>query len=130
MATLSNLPERALQLATQVGEGLKDAVPNKAVKWVETGAALAALRTGTRLATRIVRRNPVLSVAAVAGAGLLWYAARQRAKHARDGAGTDNGNGETIEGKATRVEARRGSRGNAGGAGPRTRRRRTPAGSH
>jgi hypothetical protein len=108
--TLSTLPERALQLATQVGAGIKDAVPDKAIKWVETGAALGALRTGTRVATRIVRRNPAMAVAAAAGAGLLWYVARRKAKQAQDGA---------IDGSATRIEAKRstgrgnGSRGSA-----------------
>lgn len=101
--TLSTLPERALQLATQVGAGIKDAVPDKAIKWVETGAALGALKTGGRVATKLVRRNPALAVAAAAGAGLLWYAARRRAKQAEQA-----GNG-AIEGKATRVEAKRGN---------------------
>ncbi len=99
--TLSTLPERALQLATQVGAGIKDAVPDKAIKWVETGAALGALKTGSRVATKLVRRNPALAVAAAAGAGLHWDAARRRAKQAQQA-----GNG-AIEGKATRVEAKR-----------------------
>jgi hypothetical protein len=104
--TLSTLPERALQLATQVGTGIKDAVPDKAIKWVETGAALGALRTGTRVATKIVRRNPAMAVAAAAGAGLLWYVARRKAKQAQDGA---------IDGSATRIEAKR-STGRANGS--------------
>ena len=113
--TLSNLPERALQLATQVGEGIKDAVPDRAIKWVETGAALGALRTGTRVATKLVKRNPAIAVAAVAGAGLLWYAARRKARHAANG-----GSDEAIEGRATRVEPKR-----ADGARKRTRARKT-----
>jgi hypothetical protein len=115
--TLSTLPERALQLATQVGAGIKDAVPDKAIKWVETGAALGALRTGTRVATRIVRRNPAMAVAAAAGAGLLWYVARRKAKQAQDG---------TIDGSATRIEAKRASgRGNGTRAGTRKPRKTT-----
>jgi hypothetical protein len=113
--TLSTLPERALQLATQVGAGIKDAVPDKAIKWVETGAALGALKTGSRVATKFVRRNPALAVAAAAGAGLLWYATRRRAKQAEQA-----GNG-AIEGKATRVEARRGN-----GSARKTRTTRAP----
>jgi hypothetical protein len=109
--TLSALPERALQLATQVGAGIKDAVPDKAIKWVETGAALGALRTGTRVATRIVRRNPAMAVAAAAGAGLLWYVARRKARQAQDGA---------IDGSATRIEAKRSTgRGNGSRGGTR-----------
>src|SRR5690606_3417797 len=58
---LATLPSRAAQL--------------KQLKWVETGAALAALQTGGRIATRFVRRNPAVTAAAVAGAGLLYLAA-------------------------------------------------------
>ena len=116
--TLATLPERALQLATQVGAGIKDAVPDKAIKWVETGAALGALRTGTRVATRIVRRNPAMAVAAAAGAGLRGSGARRKAKPARDGA---------IDGSATRIEAKRanGGRGNGSRAGTRKARKTT-----
>lgn len=112
--TLSALPERALQLATQVGAGIKDAVPDKAIKWVETGAALGALKTGSRLAIKVVRRNPAMAVAAAAGAGLLWYAARRRAKQAQDG---------TIDGTATRIEAKRAGRSNGTRAAAGTRRK-------
>lgn len=101
MNTLERLPGRALELASRVGDGLRDAVPDRAVKWVETGAALGALKTGTRMATRVVRRNPVMAVAAVAGAGLLWYAAHRRAK--RDGS-------EAVEGSSRRIEAKRETR--------------------
>ena len=72
------------------------------MKWIETGAALGAMRTGTRVATRLVRRNPAMAVAAVAGAGLLWYAARQRQKKQEADA--------PIEGTAKRIEAKRGTR--------------------
>lgn len=98
MSKLNDLPGRALELATQVGETLRERVPDKAIKWVETGAALGALKTGSRVATRFVRRNPVIAVAAAAGAGLLWYAARRRAKQAREA---------PIEGSAKRIEAKR-----------------------
>lgn len=123
--TLSMLPERALQLASQVGTGLRDAVPDKAMKWVETGAALGALRTGTRVATKFVRRNPAMAMAAAAGAGLLWYVARHKAKKAQNG---------SIDGTATRIEAKRaGSRAGNGsrarGSGTRARRSTAPSSS-
>lgn len=103
MNQLTKLPERAMDLAGHVGSGLRGVVPAKAVQWVETGAALAALKTGGRVATRVVKRNPAIAVAAVAGAGLLWLAARRRAKRREE----DSGNG----GRATkRVEARRAPR--------------------
>ena len=103
MNQLANLPERAMHFAGQVGGGLRDAVPDKAVKWVETGAALAAMKTGGRVATGFVKRNPAVAVAAVAGAGLLWLAARRRAKRREEDSG---GEGR----KTRRVEARRTTR--------------------
>lgn len=104
MNALSTLPDRALRVASQFGDGLKDRVPDRAMKWVETGAALAAAKTGGRVATMFVRRNPAIVAAAAAGAGLLWLAARRRRKRIEAGEG-----GEAIEGKSKRVEARRGS---------------------
>jgi len=93
--------DRALQLIGELGDGIRKAVPGKAMQWVETGAALGALKTGGRLATSIARRNPVLATAAVAGAGLLGLAARHRAKKAENG---------PIEGSATRIDAKPRSR--------------------
>ena len=59
--------------------------PIKAIKWVETGAALGALQAPAPASRRkLVRRNPAIAVAAAAGAGLLWYAARRKAKQARE----------------------------------------------
>jgi hypothetical protein len=69
------------------------------MQWVETGAALGALRSGGKIASKFVRRNPVLATAAIAGAGLLWYAARHRARQAENG---------PIEGTATRIDAKSG----------------------
>jgi hypothetical protein len=115
MNNLTRLPERAMELASHVGDGIKDRVPDRAMKWIETGAALGVLKSGSRVATRFVRRNPVVAVAAAAGAGLLWYAAHRRAKQAENGA---------IEGKATRVEAKR-VNGNANRRRSSTRRTRT-----
>ena len=111
MSTIERLPGRAMELAAQVGEGIKSRVPERALKWVETGAALGAAKTGARVATKFVRRNPAIAVAAVAGAGLLWYAARRRAKQAEEGA---------IEGQSRRVDATR--QGANGGGKARTRR--------
>ncbi len=98
MNKLGNAQDRAMALIGELGEGLRKAVPGKAMQWVETGAALGALRTGGRVALKVARRNPVLAGAAIAGAGLLWYAARKRAKAAEQA---------PIEGSAKRVEARK-----------------------
>lgn len=101
MSKFTSLPERALELASQVGDNFKHVVP-QAGKWLEAGAKLGVLKSGARAAGLFVRRNPAVAVAAAAGAGLLWYAARRRAKRA-----AENG-GEAIEGTAKRVDARRG----------------------
>ena len=118
MSLIERLPERALELATQVGEGIKSSVPDRALKWVETGAALGVARAGVKTATRFVRRNPVIAVAAIAGGGLLWYAAHRRAKQAADG---------PIEGESRRVEARREPGANGSEGKPRARRGAQPA---
>jgi len=98
MSKFTSLPERALELASQVGDSIKHVVPH-AGKWLETGAKLGVLKHGTRVASTFVRRNPVVAIATAAGAGLLWFAARRRAKQAESGA---------IEGTAKRVDARKG----------------------
>ena len=98
MNKLGNAQDRAMALIGELGDGLRKAVPGKAMQWVETGAALGALRTGGRVALKVARRNPVLAGAAIAGANLLWYAARKRAKAAEQA---------PIEGSAKRVEARK-----------------------
>lgn len=101
MGKMDKAQDRAMELIGEIGDGIRKAVPGKAMQWVETGAGLAAIRTGGKVATKFVRRNPVLAGAAVVGAGLLWYAARQRAKK--------QAAGQPIEGSATRVEAKRGN---------------------
>ena len=103
MSKLESLSGRAMDLVETVGDGIRHAVPNHAMKWVETGAALAVLKAGSRATTSFVKRNPALTVAAVAGAGLLWYVARRKARQAQR-------NGATIEGTSRRVEAKRASR--------------------
>jgi hypothetical protein len=102
---LATLPDRAMRVAHQVGGSLKGAVPDRALKWMETGAAVAALRTGGRAAVSVVRRNPAIAASAVAGAGLLWLVARQRRKRMEEA----EANGDT-NGKAKRVPARRAPR--------------------
>lgn len=110
MIKLNSLPERALDLVSQASDGIKHMVPNGAGKWLETGAAIGALKTGSRVATTLVRRHPAAAVATVAGAGLIWYLARRRARQAENA---------PIEGTATRIEAKRG--GAQASRKPRTR---------
>lgn len=98
MNALHTLPDRALGLANAVGDGLKQALP-AADKWLQTGAKLGALKGGARVATLLVRRHPMIAAATVASAGLLWYAARRKAREAEANA--------PIEGSARRVEAKK-----------------------
>ena len=89
MSKLDKAQDRAMALITEIGDGLRKKVPDKAAQWIETGAALGALRAGSKVAGRFVKRNPYLVGAAVAGAGLLWLAARHHARKqpARDTGG-------------------------------------------
>lgn len=112
MSKLDKAQDRALELIGEIGDGLRKRVPDKALQLIETGAALGAVKTGAKVAGRFVRRNPVLATAALAGVGLLWYAARRRAKQAENG---------PIEGSATRIDVKQGN----GGAHPRKPRTQT-----
>lgn len=106
MSRYSSLPERALEMAMQ-------AVPESASKLLQTGVALGAVKTGTRIATAMIRRNPAIAAAAAAGAGALWLLARRQARRAERG---------PIDSTSTRVEARRaGKSGNGSSAGTSTR---------
>lgn len=113
MNRLDSLSERALDLAGQAGDSIRGLAP-KASTLLNTGMKLGAARTAGRAGLAVLRRNPVIAVATLAGAGLLWYAARRRAQRA------ENGEGQTIEGSARRIEARngeeQGGRGNRGGS--------------
>ncbi|WP_242111751.1 hypothetical protein [Luteimonas aquatica] len=99
MSKFESLTGRALEIAGSVGDSLKKSVPDRAMKWVETGAALGAVKAGGRAATTLVRRNPAVAIATVAGAGVLWYLVRRHQKK--------KALGQPIDGKATRIEARK-----------------------
>ncbi|ALN60707.1 MULTISPECIES: hypothetical protein [Lysobacter] len=113
MSKFDSLPDRALELVHAISANLKEAAP-KAGQWLDTGAKFGVVKAGARTAGGFIRRNPVVAVAAVAGAGLLWYAAARR--KARQQA-----EGEPIEGSARRIDARRA----APGAGRRRSTRNT-----
>ncbi|MBW8824051.1 MAG: hypothetical protein JF567_07470 [Xanthomonadales bacterium] len=97
MSKFDAYTDRVVDLAGKVGGAVKDHIPDHAMRWFETGAAIGAVKTGSRVAGKFVRRNPAIAAAAVAGAGLLWYAAHRRAKRIKAG------EGETIDGESTRV---------------------------
>ena len=113
MSTLDRLPERMLDLASQAGDRLGQLGP-RASEWLDAGAKLGALKSASKVGIKVVRRNPVVFGAALAGAGLLWYAARRRAKRA------ENGNSDAIDGRSRRIEARSGDEDST----PRTRTQR------
>ncbi|TZF89250.1 hypothetical protein [Cognatilysobacter lacus] len=117
MSKLDLLPERALDLASHAGDRLRDFAP-RATDWLDAGAKLGALKGATRVGMKVVRRNPIVFTAALAGAGLLWYAARRRAARA------ESGRGEALEGSARRIEVRDGDK-----EGRRTRTKRATAGT-
>lgn len=94
-----NVPQVADQAVQQAAAG--DAASPKALsgqvlQWLGTGAALGLLRSGARVAGRVVRRNPLLVGAVVVGAGVLWYAAHKRAQRKA-----------VLEGQARRLQALR-----------------------
>ena len=101
MTTLDSLSERALGLAGQAGDSLRGLAP-KASTLLNAGMKMGAARAGARAGLMVVRRNPVIAAATIAGAGLLWYAARRRARRA------ETGNAQTLEGSSRRIEAREG----------------------
>lgn len=100
MSRLDSYSSKVMDLVGQVGDNLRGAVPDNASKWLQTGVALGAAKTGSRVVGSFVRRNPAVAVAAAVGAGVVWLAVRHQRKKA-------NGNGAVIEGKSKRVEAKR-----------------------
>lgn len=108
--------EAALELVHQAGDGLRsagssvrDLVPSRrstAGKVLKSSAALSVARTGGKVATSLVKRNPV-AVGAVAaiGVGVIGYALFRRYRQKQDMA--------AIDGSARRLQPAT-SRGNAG----------------
>jgi hypothetical protein len=94
------LPEKAIDLAGKLGGQAMDLVP-RAGQWLDAGVKLGAVKTGSKVAMKFVRRYPLVTAATVVGAGAMWYLARRKAKQAQDG------NGAAIEGSARRVEAKK-----------------------
>lgn len=100
--------ERVLDLAHNAGDGLKHTggsladtfrhLGPTASDWLKTGAALGAVKTGGRVATRAVRRNPAVTIAAAAvGVGLLGYAVYRKQQKKK------LANGHVVNGQAERV---------------------------
>lgn len=118
-----SMTDRALGRAKQVGDNLKFMVPSTNTL-LAAGAKLGAAKTGVRVAGLFLRRHPVATVATVAGAGLLWYAAKRRSARAEQGNAVAAG-----ERGSRRIDARRNDPTQAAeGSEPATGRRRAAAG--
>ena len=116
MSRFDSIQDKALQLAGQLGDGIRH-VPGHAQKWFKAGVAVGAARAGGRAVVRSTRRHPVISATAAAAvmaaaAGLAVYAYRRRREAEAN---------EAIEGSARRVQARRTAK------APRQTARREPA---
>lgn len=99
MGKFDSYSGKVMDFVGQVGDNLRTALPDSAGKWLQTGAALGAAKTGSKVVGGFIRRNPAVAVVAVLGAGVAWYAVhRHRKKQLESG---------VIEGKSKRVEARR-----------------------
>lgn len=107
MTKLDYIQDRAMQLAGQLGDGIRS-VPDHAQKWFRAGVAVGAARAGGKMLTRTTRRHPVLTATAAAtamaaAAGLLVYSYRRRKAQDK----------RPIEGQSKRVEARRAAHGSS-----------------
>ena len=98
MSKLTIITDRAMDFVSQAGANIKHAMPD-ADKLLQTGAALGAIKAGSRVAGTFVRRNPAVVVAAAVGVGVLAYVAYRKRKKA----GLD----APIDGKSTRIQAKR-----------------------
>lgn len=108
MSRFDSLQDRALQLAGQIGDGIRN-VPDHAQKWFKAGVAVGAARASGKAVVRSTKRHPAIAATAAAtalaaAAGLLVYAHRRRKAAAAE---------EAIEGQARRIEARRAGAGRA-----------------
>lgn len=107
MTKLDFIQDKAMQLAGQLGDGIRN-VPDHAQKWFKAGVAVGAARTGGKLLTSTTRRHPVMTATAAAtlmaaAAGLAVFTYRRRKAQQR----------QTINGQSRRVEARRTNQGPA-----------------
>lgn len=110
MFKYSPLSNRAATHGRRMGDNLKVLMPT-AETLLAAGAKFGALKTGARVAGLFLRRHPAVTVATVAGAGVLWYAAKRRSARAEQGnADSSTVGGKTaIEGRSKRVDARNGN---------------------
>jgi hypothetical protein len=91
MNTIDRLSDRSLALVHRTRDGL-DAASSHLPQWLSAGAALSLARSGTKVATTLVRRNPAAAVAiGVLGVGVLAYRMYRKRTKASDAATADDG---------------------------------------
>lgn len=74
-------------------------------QWLEAGAALSVAKTGTRVATTLVRRNPGVAIAVgVVGVGVLAYRFYRKRADARADAPRAAISGKVTRSNGTRVK--------------------------
>lgn len=95
------LSDKAVSLMSQAGDSLRDAIPGSAEKWMKSGLAIGAARSGTKLAGSFVRRNPAIIAASAIGVGVAWAIAYQYRKRKQSNA---------VEGSSRRIEPNRSAR--------------------
>ena len=64
MNKLDDYTDRVVDLAGKVGDAVKEHLPDHAMRWIETGAAIGAVKTGSRVARTFVKRNPAIAAVA------------------------------------------------------------------
>lgn len=123
-----SMTDRAIGRAKQVGDNLKFIVPS-ADTLLAAGAKLGAAKTGVRIAGMFLRRHPAVTVATVAGAGLLWYAAKRRSARAEQGNAVADGERRSRRIDARNKDATQGAAGSAGNERDTGSRRTASAGT-
>lgn len=114
MKTIERLSSSSTALAHRARKTI-DATSSLLPQWLGTGAALTLARTGTKVATTFVRRNPAAALAiGVVGAGVLAYR-----MYRRRGADATESTAHTVPGLSVEVPAvRKAKRRKAAGSKP------------
>lgn len=94
------LSDKAMSLFDQASDSLRDAIPGSAEKWMKSGLAIGAARSGTKIAGGFLRRNPAIIAASAVGVGVAWAIAYQYRKRQQT---------KAVEGSSRRIEPNRSS---------------------
>jgi hypothetical protein len=105
MNTIDRLTERGTALVRRA-RGSVESGTSHLPQWLGAGAALSVAKTGTKVATTLVRRNPGVAIAVgVVGVGVLAYRFyRRRAEAAQTDAPRAAISGKVTRSNGTRVK--------------------------